>query len=320
MHVIVGSGPIGSTTATLLASAGEHVRVVTRSGTGPRGAELVAADASDARRMRELTAGATVLYNCANPPYDRWPIDWPPIADSLLAAAEANDAVLVTVSNLYGYGRVSAPITEDTPLAATGPKGRTRAAMWHQALAAHRAGRVRATEARPSDFIGPGSGGLFEKYLQPAIAAGRTVRPPVPVDVPRTFTYTGDVAELLVVLGRDERAWGRPWHVPSPPPITLREMSERYAAHVGVRSPKIRPIPGFMVRAAARFDPLVREFLEVRHSFLSPWIVDASRATATFGLHPTALVTALGVPRPAADRRSPQGSTATASPAGDTSR
>jgi nucleoside-diphosphate-sugar epimerase len=295
MHVIVGAGPVGSTTAKLLADDGERVRVVTRSGSGPRHAnvELVAADASDGLRMKELTTGATVLYNCANPPYDRWPTDWPPIADSLLAAAEASDAVLVTVGNLYGYGRVSAPITEDTPLAPAGPKGRTRAAMWQQALAAHKAGRVRATEVRPSDFIGHGSGGLFEKRLQPAILAGKTVRPPVPVDVPRTFTYTGDVARLLVVLGRDERAWGRPWHVPSPPPITLREMSDLCAAHAGMPSPKLRPIPDLMVRLAARFDPLVREFLEVRHSFLSPWIVDSSRATATFGLHPSEIVTTL---------------------------
>ena len=35
LHVVIGSGPIGSTVARLLADEGEQVRVVTRSGTGP---------------------------------------------------------------------------------------------------------------------------------------------------------------------------------------------------------------------------------------------------------------------------------------------
>jgi len=35
LHVIVGAGPVGSATATLLATRGETVRLVTRSGSGP---------------------------------------------------------------------------------------------------------------------------------------------------------------------------------------------------------------------------------------------------------------------------------------------
>ena len=35
LHVIIGAGPVGSATALRLAAAGQHVRVITRSGTGP---------------------------------------------------------------------------------------------------------------------------------------------------------------------------------------------------------------------------------------------------------------------------------------------
>jgi hypothetical protein len=59
----------------------------------------------------------------------------------------------VMLGNLYGYGPVDGPLTEDLPLAATGPKGRTRARMREDAIAAHRAGRVRATEVRASQFM-----------------------------------------------------------------------------------------------------------------------------------------------------------------------
>src|SRR5450631_3437435 len=147
-HLVVGAGPIGSATAVRLAEQGEEVVVVTRSGSGPahRGITRTSADASSTAAMAELATGAVAIYNCANPAYHRWPTDWPPIAQALLTAAERSNAVLVTASNLYAYGRVSGPMTEDLPLAALGPKGRTRAQMWREALAAHESGRVRVTE------------------------------------------------------------------------------------------------------------------------------------------------------------------------------
>jgi 2-polyprenyl-6-methoxyphenol hydroxylase-like FAD-dependent oxidoreductase len=48
LHVIVGAGPVGTATASLLADRGEQVRVITRRGTGPRRpeVELTAADGS----------------------------------------------------------------------------------------------------------------------------------------------------------------------------------------------------------------------------------------------------------------------------------
>ena len=57
------------------------------------GVERVAADATDAERLTALTRGAVALYNCANPPYDKWLTDWPPLASALLAAAERTGAV-----------------------------------------------------------------------------------------------------------------------------------------------------------------------------------------------------------------------------------
>ena len=69
-----------------------------------------------AQRLTAIAGGATALYNCANPPYHRWSTDWPSLAAALLTAAERSGAVLVTMANLYGYGPVDAPMSEDTPL------------------------------------------------------------------------------------------------------------------------------------------------------------------------------------------------------------
>jgi nucleoside-diphosphate-sugar epimerase len=289
MQLIVGAGAIGSTLARQLADDGEKVRLVTRSGSGPEHPliERVAADAADASALRRLAEGVEVVYNAANPPYHRWPELWPPMAGAMLAAAKDNDAVLVITGNLYVYGPVDRPMTEDMPLAAPTVKGKVRVKMWQDALASG----VRVIEARGSDYISPRYS-LIELAL-PAMRAGKTVRMPAPLDIPHTFTYTGDMARTMITLAKDSRAWGRAWHVPSAPPMTLRELLERTARVAGLPAPKLAKYPMPVVRAAGLFDKFTREFVEMSYQFRRPFELDSSLTTRTFGLTHTPVDDAL---------------------------
>jgi nucleoside-diphosphate-sugar epimerase len=295
LHVVVGAGPVGAATARHLAAAGHTVRVVTRRGTGPDhpSIERVAADATDADRLAGLARGAEALYNCANPPYHRWAQLWPPLSGAILTAAQRSGAVLVAMSNLYGYGPVDGPMTEDLPLAPVGVKGQVRVRMWREMLAAHEAGRVRVAEARASDYIGDGGDSIFTSMVAPRVRAGRPALAPVNFDVPHTSTYPGDAGRLLAVLGTEERAWGRPWHVPSPAPTTLRQMAHRLAELAGAPAARVRRMPAAMLWFGGLFSPAAREFREVRYQFERPFVLDSSAAEQTFGLTPTPLDDAL---------------------------
>jgi nucleoside-diphosphate-sugar epimerase len=288
-HIVVGAGSIGTATALLLAERGEEVVVVSRSGSGPAHSNVTRtpADASSSARMTLLAAGAVAIYNCASPAYHRWPSDWPPIAAALLTAAERSGAVLVTVGNLYGYGPVSGPMTEDLPLTAQGPKGRTRARMWRDALAAHDAGRVRATEVRGSDYVGRGAQSHLGERVVPRLLAGRDVTVMNSADTAHTWTATEDVARLLVTVALDERAWGRPWHVPSNSPRTQREAVGDLCRVAGVHPVKVRQYPGLLIRAMGLFNPMIRELPEVAYQFEDPFVLDSTAAQLTFGLAPT---------------------------------
>jgi nucleoside-diphosphate-sugar epimerase len=288
-HLVVGAGPIGSATAVRLAEQGEEVVVVTRSGSGPahRGITRTSADASSTAAMAELATGAVAIYNCANPAYHRWPTDWPPIAQALLTAAERSNAVLVTVSNLYGYGSVAGAMTEDLPLAAQGPKALTRVRMWRDALAAHEAGRVRATEVRGSDYVARGAQSHLGDRVVPRLLAGRDVRVMKSADTLHTWTATDDVARLLVTVAVDERAWGHPWHVPSNAPRTQREAVGDLCRVAGVQPVKVKEYPGMLIRAMGMFDPMVRELPEVAYQLEEPFVLDSSAAQRTFALAPT---------------------------------
>lgn len=292
LHVVLGKGPVGSTLADRLVADGHDVRVLSRSGGASTGrVEHLALDASDAAALTRAAAGATALYNCANPPYHRWVQDWPPIAEALLTAAERSGPVLVVMGNLYGYGPVDRPMTEGLPLAATGTKGRVRAAMWEQALARHHAGAVRVVEARASDFVGPRvtDGGHLASRVVPRVLAGRAVRVIGSPDQPHTWTAMGDVARTLAAMATDERAWGRAWHVPSALPVTQRQAVHGLCRAAGVPPVKVSAVPHLAVRAAGLVMPRMRELEEVRHQFTAPFVLDSSDATRTFGLEPTPL-------------------------------
>ncbi|WP_283132983.1 NAD-dependent epimerase/dehydratase family protein [Rhizohabitans arisaemae] len=294
-HVVVGSGQVGPHVARKLAERGHEVVVVSRSGRGPTGLTTVAADIVDPARLTEITEGAEAIYNCVNPAYHRWLTDWPPMAASFLTAAERTGAVLVMTGNLYPYGPVRGPMTESLPLAATSPKARVRARMWEDALAAHRAGRIRATELRGSDYFGPGSTDqsyLGDRFTVP-LRAGKTIRTPWPIDQPHSWTYLPDVAESLVVAGTDERAWGRAWHVPSGPPLTFRQLGDAMASILRLPSPTMKALPWPLLRAAGLFSPMLGELAEVRYQFIAPFEVDSSSFQQTFGVGPTPVDQAL---------------------------
>jgi nucleoside-diphosphate-sugar epimerase len=288
-HLVVGAGPIGSAVVRRAAAAGDQVRVVTRSGSGPDlpGVEKVAADAADSVRLVELAAGADVIYNCVNPQYHRWATDWPPVANALISAAETSGAVLVTTANLYGYGHVDAPMTEQTPLNGTGTKAKVRIRMWEDALAAHRSGRIRATEARGADYVGPGSESHLGDRTIPKLLAGKSLQVLGSPDTLHTWTYTEDMARTLVALGADERAWGRAWHVPSALECTQREAIARLAQLAGVPMPKVGTVPGVLLKALGLVNPMLRELPEVAYQLDRPFVMDSTAAQRELGLVPT---------------------------------
>src|SRR5919204_6519831 len=140
LHVVFGAGPVGLALVHELVQRGRSVRLVTRSGRGHsiRGVERAAADASDEKQAVAVAPGAQVIYHTVGADYGHWAELLPPIMTGLIHTASFTGARLVYADNLYAYGRVDGPLTEDLPAAATGPNGRLRAELANTLLAAHR--------------------------------------------------------------------------------------------------------------------------------------------------------------------------------------
>ena len=288
-HLVVGAGEVGTAVAVLLAEAGLDVVVVTRSGSGPKHPRVrrVAADASSVAALLAAQPDAAVIYNCVNPPYDRWVELWPPMAQAFLDYAERTGAVLATCSNLYGYGPVDDPMTEDLPLAATGEKARVRITMWQEAKAANDAGRIRATEVRGSDYICPGPQSMLGDRVTPRVLAGRNVQLLGDLDQPHTWTAPVDVARTLITVAADPRGWGRAWHVPSNAPRSQRQAVGDLAAAAGVPAVKASAVPGLLLSLLGLFQPIMRELKETDYQRERPYLLDDSAARQAFAIEPT---------------------------------
>jgi len=286
--VIVGAGATGRAVMKQLVAAGHSVAVVSRSGAKdlPAGAESVVGDAGNAEFLTKVCEGAVAVFNCANPPYDRWMTDWPPIADALLRAASASGATLATLSNLYAYGQPTGPMKPGDPLPSTLPKAQVRAKMWHDAKAWHDAGLLRAVEVRASDFIGKGSQSFFERAT-PALRQGKAAMMISPVDITHSWTYVDDVARTLIAAATDPTAAGRPWHALTNPPKTIREVLNDFAREGGLDTPKVRVLPMWALKTMGLFSPLMRELPKVAYQFASPFIIDDTETRVHFNLEPT---------------------------------
>jgi nucleoside-diphosphate-sugar epimerase len=298
-HVIFGTGAIGLATLDALRRRGETVRLVNRSGTAPvpDDVEIVRGDAADPGFATAAARGAQVVYQTLNPPYHQWVELFPALQAGVLAAAQATGARLVSMENVYMYGRPNGqPLTETRPYAAHTKKGQLRARMARELIAAHRAGHVQVAIGRASDYFGPRGGAqsnLGNRVFRPALA-GKTATVLGDPDQPHTYTFIPDIGEGLAVLGEHPDAPGEVWHLPNDPQTrTSRQLVDLVYRHAGQPRTKLRGTPVLLLRALGVFNPVVRELIELQYEFQEPFIVDSSKIATKLNVHATPLEEAL---------------------------
>jgi nucleoside-diphosphate-sugar epimerase len=289
IHVVAGVGPIGRAVIHELTSRGLPVRAISRhpvEGLPPQ-VEVVLADLTDPAAVRTAMAGAAVVYHTASAPYHRWPELLPPLMRGILDGATAAGARIVYADNLYAYGPVDGPLTEDLASRAAGRNGRVRAALADQLMAADAAGTVRASIGRASDYYGPWGrqSTAGERLFMPALA-GKAAQVLGDPDLPHTFISLADFARGLVTLGTRDEALGQKWHVPSAETITTREFA-RLAFEAAGHPLKLQVMPSALLTVASLVSPMLRAVREQQYQRVAPWIVDHSKFARAFGVEVT---------------------------------
>jgi len=291
LHVVFGTGPLGLAVMRELRRRDKRVRMINRSSRvrfeKDLQTEVGGIDAADPARTREVCEGAAVVYHCVGLPYPRWK-EFPSIAAGIVEGAASAGARLVYADNLYAYGAVDRPMTEDLPLRAATTKGRIRAGIAQSLMSAHNAGKVRVAIGRGSDFFGPfvTDAAVIGSRVFGRALAGKSARVIGDADRLHTYTFIDDFGKALVTLGEREEALGKAWHVPSAPAVTTRRFVEHIYAALG-RPAKLSVAPRFAITLLGLFDDNLREVREMLYQFERDFVMDSSRIESAFGLQAT---------------------------------
>jgi nucleoside-diphosphate-sugar epimerase len=288
MITILGAGgDIGSKLAKLLAAKNQPFRIVGRNPRSTPGAtETVAADIAGQDQTIRAVAGSSIVYLLVGLKYDHnvWREMWPRIMSNTIEACKRAGAKVVFFDNVYMYGKVTGPMTEETPFNPCSKKGEIRAKIATTLIDGWKSGALTGMIARAADFYGPDSrNGMANHLAFEPFSRKKKASLLVNDAVPHSYTYTPDAAQSLVQLAGRATAWNQTWHVPTTPdPPTGKEFVTLAAKEFGV-APKYRVLSRPMIRLAGWFNGPIAESYEMLYQNDSPYLFDSSKFAREFG-------------------------------------
>jgi nucleoside-diphosphate-sugar epimerase len=227
-----------------------------------------------------------------NPPgYRDWETLVPAMLDNTIAAAAANDALVVLPGTLYNYGPDAFPlIAEDAPQHPATRKGAVRVRM-EAALHEHAVRGGRVLIVRAGDYFGPHLGNSW--FAQGLIKPGRPVRRianPNRPGVGHQWAYLPDVAATMAALveRRAELPRFARFHMAGhwdPDGSAMCAAICRVVARRGGPA-TVGAFPWWLVRLATPFNVTLRELWEMRYLWNQSVRMDNAHLVAFLGAEP----------------------------------
>ena len=303
MFTILGAGGvIANELAKELSNKRKKIRLVSRTPNKLPGAfEVIPADLSDAHQTINAVSGSEVVFLVAGLKYNLkvWRELWPRIMQNTIEACKSANARLIFLDNVYMYGKVNGPMTEQTPFHPSSKKGEIRAEIATMLLNEIKQGNLRACIARSADFYGPHAKTsvanilVFDKFAKQAKASWL-----INDSVRHSFTFTPDAGKSLMLLAESDKAWNQTWHIPTASDApTGKQFIEMAAKEFGVE-PKYLILSRPMMKLAGFFNSDLRDLYEMLYQYQSDYIFDSTKfesafaykpATYAYGIHETAV-------------------------------
>ncbi|HEY1987781.1 MAG TPA: NAD-dependent epimerase/dehydratase family protein [Terracidiphilus sp.] len=283
--ILGAGGSVSNELAKILTASKEPYRLVGRNPRPHAGAEVVAADIADPEQALRAVSGSNVVYLVAGLKYDSnlWRAMWPRIMGNVIEACKQAQAKLIFLDNVYMYGKVSGPMTEETPYSPLSIKGEVRAHIANMLMSEVKSGNLTAMIARAADFYGPdAANGLPNVLVFGAFAQGSTASWLVDDTLPHSLTFVPDVARGLASLAGHESAWGQIWHLPTAAPALTGKQFITLTAKEFAVPPKYRVMKRPILKLVGWFNPLVRESYEMLYQNDSPYLFDSTKFAREF--------------------------------------
>jgi nucleoside-diphosphate-sugar epimerase len=255
------------------------------------GTQGVHADVTDYASLSECVPEGSAVYLLVGLPYDVrvWQDMWPKIMENVIRVCKEKQSLLLFFDNVYMYGHVRGPMTEETPHAPVSKKGEVRARIADLLMAEYTSGRMNGIIARSADFYGPGAEktGVPNVLVIGNLLKGKSAQWLAGVDKLHSLTYTRDCGKALPLLVGDEHAYNQVWHLPTASPaITMRDFIELAARETGARA-RSSVLPRWMLGLGGLFDRTIKELSEMLYQNEFDYIFDSSKFQKHFSVGAT---------------------------------
>lgn len=292
MHTILGAGgPVANALTLELENNNKTVRLISRKPISPNKTTTTwqKADLLNYWELAAAAKGSTVIYLCAGLVYDKdiWREQWPVLMQNVIKVTKENNARLIFFDNVYMYGLVDGPMTEDTPYIPISEKGKIRAGIANMLMDEIKAGKIQATIARAADFYGTNSmNSFFDMMVLDKYAKKQTAQWMGDVNKLHNFSYIPDMGKAMYLLGQHPESDNQVWHLPTAKPMPGKAFIELAAAIYNTK-PKYMRIKKLMLFVIGLFDKLIMGTVEMYYQHSHDYVFDSSKFEKAFNFKPT---------------------------------
>ena len=291
MHTILGAGgAVANALTRQLTANNQTIRLVSRKPLNISGKNITwkKADLLNYTEVLEAAKGSSVIYLTAGLVYDKniWATQWPVIMQNVINVARETNARLIFFDNVYMYGLVNGPMTENTPYNPCSVKGEIRARIATQLMDEAKAGNIRASIARAADFYGTDNQNSFldmmvlDKYAKKQKA--QWIGDP---DKLHNFSFIPDMGKGVYLLGQNPDSDNQIWHMPTAPALPGKQLIEIAAKVFGVE-PKFMAVNKLMLWSYGLFVKVVMGTVEMYYQYNHDYIFDSSKFEKAFNYKP----------------------------------
>ncbi|MFP3834858.1 NAD-dependent epimerase/dehydratase family protein [Chryseobacterium sp. SIMBA_028] len=283
MQTILGAnGQIGEELAReLKRNFTSDIRIVSRSAKKVNDTdEAFSADLSIREKAIEAVKGSNIAYFTLGLPIssDLWEKQFPLILRNVIDACKINGTKLVFFDNTYMYPQDDSVLTEKTPFAPVGRKGRVRRKMAEMVLKEIKSGELEAVICRAPEFYGPGkTQSITNTLVFDNIKESKKLKVPLSAYKKRSLIWTPDASRATALIGNTPDAFGQTWHLPVDKSHSTYQEFIRIASGIYGKDLQYSAISKFLFKIGSLFNPKVKELLELLPRYEHDSIFDDSK-------------------------------------------
>lgn len=292
MHTILGAGgPISNALAVNLTKAGTKVNLASRREIKTHSNETwMRTDLLNEKDVISATRNSEVIYLCAGLVYDKniWKQQWPLVMQNVITASKAANARLIFFDNVYMYGKVNGPMTEELPYNPCSEKGEVRAKIATKLMEEVKAGNLQASIARAADFYGATDtmNSFFDMMVLDKYAKKEKAMWLGNPETLHSFTFVPDAGKAMFLLGQDPLSDNQIWHLPTARALTGNTFIN-HAADVFEVKPSFMKVNKLMLKALGLFNKAIEGTVEMYYQYQFDYEFDSTKFEHYFSIQPS---------------------------------